>query len=126
MIRRPPRSTLFPYTTLSRSMSYGPGAGPRATSTAVISDLVEISRSMANGALRGRELHGFQEMKPLPLAKTFNPASWYLRLTVKDRPGILAHVAQIISKAGMNIDAVLQQPNMSKEDLSFVITVEPT
>ena len=50
----------------------------------------------------------------------------HLRLTVSDRPGILAHVAQIISKAGMNIDAVLQQPNMSKDDLSFVITVEPT
>jgi homoserine dehydrogenase len=111
---------------IGRQMFYGPGAGPRATSTAVISDLVEISRSMANGALRGRELHGFQEMKPLPLAKTFTPARWYLRLTVSDRPGILAHVAQIISKAGMNIDAVLQQPNMSKDDLSFVITVEPT
>jgi homoserine dehydrogenase len=111
---------------IGRQMFYGPGAGPRATSTAVISDLVEISRSMANGALRGRELHGFQEMKPLPLAKTFTPARWYLRLTVSDRPGILAHVAQIISKARMNIDAVLQQPNMSKDDLSFVITVEPT
>jgi len=111
---------------IGRQMFYGPGAGPRATSTAVISDLVEIGRSMANGALRGRELHGFQEMKPLPLAKTFSPASWYLRLTVSDRPGILAHVAQIISKAGMNIDAVLQQPNMAKEQLSFVITVEPT
>jgi len=111
---------------IGRQMFYGPGAGPRATSTAVISDLVEIARSMSNGALRCRDLHGFQEMKPLPLAKTSSPASWYLRLTVSDRPGILAHVAQIISKAGMNIDAVLQQPNMSKDDLSFVITVEPT
>src|SRR2546430_4763641 len=28
MIRRPPRSTLFPYTTLFRSSSAGPGAPP--------------------------------------------------------------------------------------------------
>src|SRR2546426_1943210 len=28
MIRRPPRSTLFPYTTLFRSRVQGPGAGP--------------------------------------------------------------------------------------------------
>lgn len=111
---------------IGRQMFYGPGAGPRATSAAVISDLVEIGRGLANGALRCRELHGFQEMKPLPLAKITNPARWYLRLTVADRPGILARVAQIISDGGMNIDAVLQQPNMKKEDLSFVITVEPT
>src|SRR2546425_6459466 len=32
MIRRPPRSTLFPYTTLFRSLKYGPenGGGDRA------------------------------------------------------------------------------------------------
>src|SRR2546422_8471207 len=30
MIRRPPRSTLFPYTTLFRSQSLGPALGPRA------------------------------------------------------------------------------------------------
>src|SRR3712207_6852732 len=28
MIRRPPRSTLFPYTTLFRSLASGSGAGP--------------------------------------------------------------------------------------------------
>src|SRR2546429_6965054 len=30
MIRRPPRSTLFPYTTLFRSQTYSPGAIPIA------------------------------------------------------------------------------------------------
>src|SRR2546427_6843076 len=35
MIRRPPRSTLFPYTTLFRSRSWlGPGAGPQQRAAA--------------------------------------------------------------------------------------------
>src|SRR2546429_1558844 len=41
MIRRPPRSTLFPYTTLFRSESYGPTAGDRRH-TLTVSGIVDL------------------------------------------------------------------------------------
>jgi homoserine dehydrogenase len=44
---------------------------------------------------------------------------------VKDRPGILARIAEAIAHEGINIDSVIQEPNMPKDDLSFVITLEP-
>ena len=52
--------------------------------------------------------------------------SWFLRLSVNDRPGILARVAEVIAREGINIDSVIQEPHMPKDRLSFVITLEPT
>src|SRR3989449_5443913 len=53
MIRRPPRSTLFPYTTLFRSLRRE--AGGRAGSSVLTPREIEIVRMVARG-LRNREL----------------------------------------------------------------------
>src|SRR5256885_4738503 len=49
MIRRPPRSTLFPYTTLFRSMLRNPDARPHMTRAAALASfepiLCEVARS---------------------------------------------------------------------------------
>jgi homoserine dehydrogenase len=50
---------------------------------------------------------------------------WYLRLVVKDQPGIIAGLAAILSAHQLNIDAVLQKPGFDKGALPFVITLEP-
>jgi homoserine dehydrogenase len=43
---------------------------------------------------------------------------------VKDRPGIIASLAAILAKSGINIDAVLQKPGCSKSHLPFLITLD--
>jgi homoserine dehydrogenase len=50
--------------------------------------------------------------------------AYFLRFVVKDRPGIIATLAERLSARGLNIDAVLQEPGCSKEALPFVITLE--
>jgi homoserine dehydrogenase len=50
---------------------------------------------------------------------------YYLRFRVRDRPGIIAELASILAAAGISVDAVLQEPSDAKDDLPFVITVEP-
>jgi homoserine dehydrogenase len=62
-------------------------------------------------------------LRPVPRLR---PVSWFLRLTVNDQPGILARTAEVIAREGINIDSVVQEPNMAKDRLSFVITLEPT
>ena len=49
----------------------------------------------------------------------------YLRFIVRDRPGILASIAQALSRHDINIDAVLQLPHEHKDALPFVVTIEP-
>jgi homoserine dehydrogenase len=107
-------------------MLYGRGAGGGATGTAVLSDVLQIARQMARGQTATSLLAGFSGAPALRPAPRPAPVSWFLRLTVADQPGILARTAEVIAREGINIDSVIQEPNMAKDRLSFVITLEPT
>jgi homoserine dehydrogenase len=106
-------------------MFYGHGAGGNATGTAVVSDVVQIAKQLARGHKSANGFPGFHRPEKLPLTERLRSLSWYLRLTVTDHPGILARVAQAIADQNINIDSVIQEPHMSKDRLSFVITLEP-
>src|SRR3712207_8673189 len=53
MIRRPPRSTLFPYTTLFRSLAVLPGAGLREAERDVALRVARVGRELLRGACDG-------------------------------------------------------------------------
>lgn len=108
-------------------MFYGRGAGGAATSTAVVADLIDIAQQLVsngNGSASA-QFPGFDSAPSLALAPGGPCCGWYLRLTVRDRPGILACVASVLAEEEINIDSVLQEPHLPKQRLSFVITVEP-
>ncbi len=104
----------------------GRGAGGEPTGVAVLSDVVETARSMLAGGAATSPL-GYTTWHP---AKTAPPGenaiAAYLRLVVRDRPGILARVCGILARHRINIDSVLQEPAMPKKHLPFVMTLEPT
>jgi homoserine dehydrogenase len=64
------------------------------------------------------------EYQPIPV--TSQKSAYYLRFRVVDRPGIIASLAKILADKKISLDAVLQLPSESKDNLPFVITVEPT
>ena len=107
-------------------MLYGRGAGGNATGTAVLSDVLHIAQQIARGHTSASNLTGFYSAEPLKLSPRSQPMSWFLRLTVKDGPGLLARAADAIAHEGINIDSVIQEPHMRKDKLSFVMTLEPT
>ena len=109
---------------IGTQMFYGRGAGGDATGAAVVSDLIEIAHDLACGKLRAKRIPGFADSPPAKLSQDLRPAAWYLRLMVKDQPGIVARVAEAIARYGINIDSLEQEPHLPKERLSFVITVE--
>ncbi len=57
---------------------------------------------------------------------TLQKRAYYLRFRVDDRPGIIAKLAGILASKHISLEAVLQEPCDTKDDLPFVITVEPT
>ena len=105
-------------------MFYGRGAGGPATSTAVVADLIGIAQGMASKTPGRNPMPGFGPISALPLTTSGTSCEWYLRLSVRDHPGILARVASVLAELEINIDSVLQEPHLPKERLSFVITVE--
>ena len=103
----------------------GRGAGGEPTGVAGVSDVVQTARAILSGG--ARESLGYTEWrrgKVLPSGKRTSAA--YLRLVVKDRPGILAKVCSILARHRINIDSVMQEPAHSKQALPFVMTLEPT
>jgi homoserine dehydrogenase len=107
-------------------MLYGRGAGGGATGTAVLSDVLQIARQLVRGQTAYATLAGFHNAEPLRYSPRPQPLCWFLRLTVRDKPGIFAKTAEVIAHEDINIDSVIQEPNMPKDGLSFVITLEPT
>jgi homoserine dehydrogenase len=98
----------------------GAGAGGDPTAVAVVSDLMAVAESFAAGP-RPRRALKFAS----PKVSCDFETPWYLRLVVKDQPGIIANLAAILSAHKLNIDAVLQEPGFDKGALPFVITLEP-
>jgi homoserine dehydrogenase len=107
----------------------GAGAGGDPTAVAVVSDLMFVARNLA---VRGRDAADRDPAAVLSTAKigaaTISgdfETPWYLRFFVRDRPGIVARLAEILAAYHLNIDSVLQKPGCDKAALPFVITLEP-
>jgi len=94
------------------TLYYGKGAGSEPTASAVIADLVDITR-LHTADPKQRVPHlAFQPnaMSDLPvMAMGAVVTSYYLRLRVADETGVLAKVTGILADAGISIDAVLQR-----------------
>lgn len=104
----------------------GRGAGGEPTGVAVLSDVVEIARAIAGGGAASTPLGYSQWHEGKSAATGKNLLAAYLRLVVEDRPGVLARVCAILARHHINIDSVLQEPEMPKSHLPFVMTLEPT
>lgn len=100
----------------------GAGAGGDPTAVAVVSDVKCVAESLsANKKANRRDVARYVS---LTTSSDFETA-WYLRFFVRDRPGIVARLAEILAANNLNIDAVLQKPGFDKASLPFVITLEP-
>ncbi len=96
----------------------GYGAGGFPTAVAVVSDLLAIARRAGGAPAAWPSTSAPSSVSPLQVAP------YYLRLVVRDQPGIIASLASIFSSHAINIDAVLQEPGGTKDHLPFVITLE--
>jgi homoserine dehydrogenase len=91
---------------IQRVMFEGPGAGPQPTSSAVISDVLNAAHSLACGGVQPLRSDG----DPLPLRPMEELFSrYYMRLTVADKPGVLAQISSILGGNGISIATVLQK-----------------
>ncbi len=98
------------------TLYYGKGAGSEPTASAVIADLVDITRlhtadphhRVPHLAFQPHTLQDAMGALPvLPMSEVVT--SYYLRLRVADQAGVLARVTGILADAGISIDAMLQR-----------------
>ena len=103
---------------VGQSTIQGEGAGPSATTSALVSDISSI--------LRGNIKFPFSisdaERKKLAFNNISNRLfSAYIRLEVLDKPGVLSNITNIFSKNKVSIKRLVQNPNKSKKYSSIII-----
>jgi homoserine dehydrogenase len=106
----------------------GRGAGQDATASAVISDIADAAALLRHG--KGAHLTG-EEGPPAGNGCRIAPPQrirgrYYLRLTVKDSPGVLARVAAVFARFGVSIASVIQNPALRPRAASLVVTTHET
>ena len=99
----------------------GAGAGGEPTAVAVVSDLLFVAQNLAGS---GGNRDAASDVSTADISSDFE-TPWYLRFFVRDQPGIVARLAQIMAAHHLNIDSLLQKPGFDKASLPFVITLEP-
>ncbi|MCB1891078.1 MAG: homoserine dehydrogenase [Rhodocyclaceae bacterium] len=106
------------------TLYYGKGAGAEPTASAVIADLVDVTR-MHTADPEHRVPHlAFQPdaVKPIPvLAMGEVETSYYFRMRVEDRPGVLADITRILADTQISIDAMIQREPAEGEEQTDII-----
>jgi homoserine dehydrogenase len=94
------------------TMYYGAGAGSEPTASAVLADVIDVTRLMQAEPEERVPYLAFQpdslsDTRILPMGDV--ETSYYLRVRVKDQVGVLADLARTLADSGISIDAMLQQ-----------------
>ena len=109
------------------TLYYGAGAGAGPTASAVVADVVDIVRDISyteDGAGTIPQL-AFEALTDLPiLSREEMTTGYYIRVDAEDQTGVLADITTILSRDGISIDAIMQQPRL-KDIIPIVIMTDP-
>lgn len=106
------------------TLYYGKGAGGEPTASAIIADLVDITRLHTADPLNrvphlAFQPHAIRDVSILSMDQIVT--AYYLRLCVADQAGVLASVTGLLAEFNISIDAMLQQASHSKEERTELI-----
>jgi homoserine dehydrogenase len=109
---------------VGQTMYYGAGAGAEPTASAVVADLVDVARMLTADPEHRVPHLAFQpdqlsDIAILPMGEV--ETSYYLRLRVYDKAGVLADITRILADLGISIDAMVQKEPHEGEDQTDLI-----
>jgi homoserine dehydrogenase len=97
---------------LGPSLYYGRGAGDLPTGSAVVADIVSCSRDILSGAVGRVPVGGSRQRLAsghnLQLAED-SVSEFFVRVTAKDRPGVLSTISGLLAKSEISISSVIQR-----------------
>ena len=98
-------------------MFYGRGAGGAPTASAILGDVLAVSRHIAHNSVGQRETdYADRDIAPIETTKT----KFLIRLEVQDKSGVLASIAQVFATQGVSIQTVDQNGRDADAELIIV------
>ncbi len=106
------------------TLYYGAGAGADPTASAVVADLVDVTRTLTADPENRVPHLAFQpeaiaNVPVLPVEEI--ETAYYIRLLAEDKPGVLADVTRILGDQGISIEALIQKEPAEGADTVPVI-----
>jgi homoserine dehydrogenase len=98
-------------------MLVGPGAGGDETASAVVADVLSIVGTPQGSFLHNALVDAGRTMMPAGEVES----AFYLRMSVADRPGVLARIASIFADAGLSIRSVVQSGSGDGASLVLIL-----
>jgi homoserine dehydrogenase len=114
----------FHGTPVGSVLAVGPGAGGGATSSAVLSDLIDIAAGRGGPAF-GKPVNQLADSSAVKNGAGPDKP-FYVRLMVVDQPGVLAAVTAILQKHDISIEGLLQQGRAPGDVVALVMTTHET
>ncbi len=105
------------------SLYYGKGAGGEPTGSAVIADLVDIARTLNVDVSERPKMPTLRHSgEQLPWADFGDiVASYYMRIPVEDRPGVLAEITRIIADNNISIESLIQKESLDNKGTEVIM-----
>jgi len=108
-------------------MYYGRGAGMMPAASAIVADIIDVA--LGNSATTFRHLHLKPRSQTAPLIEKIGDSvsRFYIRLMVKDQPGVFAQIGKILAENAVSISGVLQHEGRGPDNtVPVVIATHPT
>src|SRR6476659_2177522 len=94
------------------TLYYGAGAGAQPTASAVVADLVDVTRLITADPEHRVPHLAFQpdQLSQVAILRMEQvETSYYLRMRVADKPGVLADITRLLARSKISIDAMVQK-----------------
>jgi homoserine dehydrogenase len=104
---------------IGRIFVQGPGAGAGPTAAAVAADIADVMTAAVRPVFQAPAAT-LKPFTPVDPSKSIGRA--YLRLSVKDEPGVIAAVSETLAEAGVSIESFLQKPVENTTGVPIVLT----
>ena len=112
--------------TVGQTLFYGRGAGRQATASAVVADITDAALNLAHDCRQ--RVPGFMpgEQFERQLREEEVVSRYYLRLQVKDCPGVIAQITQILAARSISISSLIQhESRKNDQSVSLVLLTHP-
>lgn len=114
---------------VGETLYYGAGAGSLPTASAVVADIIDVSRLISADTGNRVPPLAFQsaqvkEQPVLPMDEI--TSSYYLRVQADDEPGVLAQITKLLAEQGVSIEALIQKGVIDQSTAEIVILTHST
>jgi len=112
------------------TLYYGAGAGSEPTASAVVADLVDVVRTITTdpeNRVPHLAFHKDNIIDAPIMDMSQVETAYYLRMTVTNKPGVMASIATIFGDRDISIDSILQKGSGHRnDDVSIIMLIQNT